>query len=94
MLSSHFQKNCQKIRGVSILNLRLKIPQFSETTLIIHIKIVWVVCDNFKIPDIVGHSNMLRMCASEKGPIHERVLTLKAAEMALMKVMLWKTGQK
>ena len=27
---------------------------------------------------IVGHSNMLRMCASEKGPIHERVLTLKA----------------
>ena len=46
------------------------------------------------IPAIVGHSNMLRMCASEKGPIHERVLTLKAAEMALMKVMLWKTGQK
>ena len=35
MLSTHFQKNCQKIRVLSILNLRLKIPRFSETTLIL-----------------------------------------------------------
>ena len=38
MLSTDFQKNCQKIPILSMLNLRLKIPMFSEMGLRVHLK--------------------------------------------------------